>query len=115
LRCDIRRTYAGRDSLTERTEWLEKLILDDAPEHIITGPWKRLVYDAEGRIQRASYSLCLLERHQDALCRQDIWFENNERWGETRQKLLQGLKWHALRIPVCRALGHPANGNKDVQ
>src|SRR5690606_26255831 len=25
----------------------KKRILDDAPEHIITGPWKRLVYDAE--------------------------------------------------------------------
>lgn len=28
----------------------KKRLLDDAPEHIITGPWKRLVYDAEGRI-----------------------------------------------------------------
>jgi len=28
----------------------KKRILDDAPEHIITGPWKRLVYDAEVHI-----------------------------------------------------------------
>ncbi len=48
------------------------------------------VYDADGRIQRAGYSLCLLERLQDALRRRDIWLENSDRWGDPRQKLLQG-------------------------
>ena len=90
----------------------KKRILDDAPEHIISGPWKRLVYDAEGRIQRAGYSLCLLERLQDALRSRDIWLENSDRWGDPRQKLLQGEEWQAQRVPVCRALGHPTNGSK---
>ncbi|EKE6977701.1 Tn3 family transposase, partial [Escherichia coli] len=90
----------------------KKRILDDAPERIISGPWKRLVYDAEGRIQRAGYSLCLLERLQDALRRRDIWLENSDRWGDPRQKLLQGEEWQAQRVPVCRALGHPTNGSK---
>ncbi len=90
----------------------KKRILDDAPEHIISGPWKRLVYDAGGRIQRAGYSLCLLERLQDALRRRDIWLENSDRWGDPRQKLLQGEEWQAQRVPVCRALGHPTNGSK---
>lgn len=93
----------------------KKRILDDAPEHIITGPWKRLVYDAEGRIQRAGYSLCLLERLQDALRRRDIWLENSDRWGDPREKLLQGEEWQTQRIPVCRALGHPVDGRKGVQ
>ncbi len=90
----------------------KKRILDDAPENIISGPWKRLVYDADGRIQRAGYSLCLLERLQDALRRRDIWLENSDRWGDPRQKLLQGEEWQAQRVPVCRALGHPTNGSK---
>ncbi len=93
----------------------KKRLLVDAPEHIITGPWKRLVYDAEGRIQRAGYSLCLLERLQDALRRRDIWLENSDRWGDPREKLLQGEEWQAQRIPVCRALGHPTDGHKGVQ
>ncbi|HDL7024491.1 TPA: Tn3 family transposase, partial [Yersinia enterocolitica] len=93
----------------------KKRLLDDAPEHIITGPWKRQVYDAEGRIQRAGYSLCLLERLQDALRRRDIWLENSDRWGDPREKLLQGEEWQAQRIPVCRALGHPTDGHKGVQ
>ncbi|WP_410964389.1 hypothetical protein, partial [Salmonella sp. SAL4447] len=82
----------------------------DAPEHIITGPWKRLVYDTDGRIQRAGYSLCLLERLQDAMRRRDIWLENSDRWGDPRRKLLQGREWQAQRVAVCRALGHPTDG-----
>ncbi len=93
----------------------KKRLLDDAPEHIITGPWKRLVYDAEGRIQRAGYSLCLLERLQDALRRRDIWLKNSDRWGDLREKLLQGEEWQAQRVLVCLALGHPTDGHKGVQ
>lgn len=93
----------------------KKRILDDAPVHIITGTWKRLVYDQEGRIQRAGYSLCLLKRLQDALRRRDIWLENSDRWGNPRQKLLQGKEWQTQRLPVCRALGHPTDGHKGVQ
>ena len=74
-------TLAAIHYLTE-LNGSKKRILDDAPEHIITDPWKRLVYDAEGRIQRACYSLCLLERLQDALRRRDIWLENSDRWGK---------------------------------
>jgi hypothetical protein len=84
----------------------KKRILDNAPEHIITGPWKRLVYDAEGRIQRAGYSLCLLERLQDALRRRDIWLENSDRWGNPREKLLQGKNG--------RLSGSPFAGRWDI-
>lgn len=75
----------------------------------------RLVYDAEGPVQRAGYPLCLLERLQDALRRRDIWLENSDRWGDPREKLLQGEEWQTQRIPVCRTLGHPVDGRKVVQ
>lgn len=81
-----------------------KHILDDAPKNIITGPWKRLVFDEEGRVRRPGYSLCLLERFQDALRRRDIYLENSDRWGDPRSKLLQGTEWQAQRVSVCRAL-----------
>ncbi len=63
----------------------------------------------------SGYSLCLLERLQDALRRRDIWLENSDRWGNPREKLLQGEEWQAQRVPVCRALGHPTDGHKGVQ
>lgn len=94
---------------------VRKTPLENAPEQIITGPRKRLVYDSEGRIQRAGYSLCLLERLQDSLRRRDIWLENSDRWGDPRQKFLQGKEWQAQRIAVCRALGHPTDGGNAVK
>lgn len=111
---DGEHTLAAVHYLTE-LNGSKKRVLDDAPEHIITGPWKRLVYDTDGRIQRAGYSLCLLERLQDALRRRDIWLENSDRWGDPRRKLLQGREWQAQRVAVCRALGHPTDGRKAVQ
>ena len=57
--------HVVRHSLSDRTERLEKRILT-MRLNIILRPLKRLVADAEGRIQRAGYSLCLLERLQDA-------------------------------------------------
>jgi hypothetical protein len=58
---------------------------------------------------------CLLERLQDSLRRRDLWLENSDRWGDPRQKLLQGAEWQAQRIPVCRALGHPSDGTKAAE
>lgn len=90
-----------------RWERLKKSLLDDAPEHIITGLWKLRVYDAEGWIQRAGYSRCLLERLQDALRRRHIWLENSDRWGDPREKLLQDEERQAQRTPMCRGWDIP--------
>lgn len=107
---DGEHTLAAVHYLTE-LNGSKKRILDDASEHIITGSWKRLVYDTDGRIQCAGYSLCLLERLQDELRRRDIWLENSDRWGDPRQKLLQGREWQAQRV----ARGPPTDGRKAVQ
>jgi hypothetical protein len=74
-----------------------------------------LVFDEEGRVRRPGYSLCLLERFQDALRRRDIYLENSDRWGDPRSKLLQGTEWQAQRVSVCRALGHPVNAQQATE
>lgn len=84
-------------------------LLEDPPLDIITNPWKRLVFDKEGQVTRRGYTLCFLDKLQDALRRRDIYVENSDRWCDPRKKLLQGADWQANRIQVCRALGHPIN------
>nr|AKN36358.1 Mobile element protein [Vibrio tasmaniensis] len=112
---------AAGESTLESIHYLAELkktkrrFLDDAPEHIVKTSWKRLVYDGDGRIQRAGYSLCFLERLQDSLRRRDVWVTKSDRWGNPREKLLHGEAWQAQRVPVCRALGHPANGHEAMQ
>ena len=70
---------AAGESTLESIHYLAELkktkrrFLDDAPEDIVKTSWKRLVYDEDGRIQRAGYSLCFLERLQDSLRRRDVW------------------------------------------
>lgn len=93
--------YLTEDGI-KRTQYL-----DNPPLDIISGPWKRLVFDQEGRVTRRGYTLCLLDKLQDALRRRDIYVEQSDRWGDARSKLLQGTEWQANRVQVCRSLGHP--------
>jgi len=84
-----------------------KQILDEPPLDIITKPWKRLVFDSEGRITKRGYTLCFLDKLQDSLRRRDVYIEGSDRWGDPREKLLQGADWLANRTQICRSLGHP--------
>lgn len=86
-----------------------KQLLEHAPLDIVTNPWKRLVFDNEGRVSKRGYTLCFLDKLQDALRRRDVYVDNSDRWGDPRAKLLQGAAWQANRIQVCRSLGHPLN------
>lgn len=84
-----------------------KQLLDKAPLAIVSKPWKRLVFDPEGRVTKRGYTLCFLDKLQDSLRRRDVYVENSDRWGDPRAKLLQESAWRANRIQVCRSLGHP--------
>jgi len=91
-----------------------KQTLDNPPLEIITNPWKRLVFDKEGRVTRRGYTLCFLDKLQDSLRRRDVFIENSDRWGDPRSKLLQGADWQANRIQVCRSLGHPVKPDEAI-
>jgi TnpA family transposase len=91
-----------------------KQLLEDPPIDIIPTPWKRLVFDNEGRVSKRGYTLCFIDKLHDALRRRDIYVENSDRWGDPRAKLLQGREWQAKRIQVCRSLGHPINPQEAI-
>ncbi|VVP31306.1 Tn3 family transposase [Pseudomonas fluorescens] len=88
--------------------------LDNAPQEIVSNPWKRLVFDKEGQVTKPGFTLCVLDKLQDSLRRRDIYVENSDRWGDPRAKLLQGHEWQANRIQVCRSLGHPLNPKEAI-
>lgn len=100
--------YLGR-FLTSR-----KPVLEEAPLTIVSTPWKRLVFDKEGRVSKRGYTLCFLDKLQDGLRRRDVYVENSDRWGDPRAKLLQGQEWQANRIQICRSLGHPLNPGEAI-
>lgn len=91
-----------------------KQLLDEPPLEIVSNPWKRLVFDKEGKATKRGYTLCFLDKLQDSLRRRDVYVENSDRWGDPRAKLLQGQEWQTNRIPVCRSLGHPLNPREAI-
>jgi len=86
--------------------------MDGAPLETVPRAWRRLVDSEDPLDARRAYTLCTLERLQDALQRRDIFVSPSDRWGDPRAKLLQGAEWTAVRPHVCKTLGldaHPEN------
>ncbi len=92
-----------------------KQTLDDAPLEIISKPWRRLVYDQQGRVTIRGYTLCFLDKLQDSMRRRDVYVDNSDRWGDPRKKLLAGTEWQSNRIQVCRSLGHRVDGREAIE
>jgi hypothetical protein len=76
-----------------------------APREVITRPWRRYVINRERQVDRSAYTLCVIERLQEALRRHDVFVSPRDRWGDPRAKLLQGEAWESTRAQVCRTLG----------
>lgn len=96
-------------------EGKNQLNLKKAPLGIVTKPWKRLIVNKEGLVNKRGYTLCILEQIQDKLKRRDIYVEPSNRWGDPRKKLLQGSEWEAKKNQVCRSLGHSLKADETIQ
>lgn len=83
-----------------------KQILKNPPIDFVTTAWKKQICDDNNEITKQAYTLCVLQQLQDSLRRRDIYVQQSECWGDTREKLLQGAVWQANRIQVSRTLGH---------
>jgi TnpA family transposase len=86
--------------------------LSEAPLDIVNRPWRRLVLSNHGGIDRAAYTLCVLERLQDSLRRRDLFVTDSDRWSDPRTKLLHGDQWRAKRGQICRSLKRPLDSER---
>lgn len=100
--------YLARATLTS------KQFFDSPPIEIVNKPWKRIVFDNEKRVTKRGYTLCFLEKLQDALRRRDVYMQNSERWGDPRAKLLCGEDWKMNRAQVYRSLGYPTKPHEAI-
>ena len=83
-----------------------KLTVQNTPIKIISSAWRRLVVAKDGAIDLPAYTLCVIEKFQESLCRRDIFAPASNRWGDTRTKLLTKSSWEKKRGVFCRSLGH---------
>ena len=113
-------TQAGKP-LLEAWQFLQNLEeqrkpdLSKAPLDVVPPAWKRLVIGKDKHIDRAAYTLCVLQQFQDRLRRRDIYVARSERWGDPRAKLLQGAAWEAVRPQVCRTLQRETDAQSEIQ
>lgn len=91
-----------------------KQILKNPPVDFVTTAWKKQIYDDNNEITKQAYTLCVLQQLQDSLRRRDIYVQQSECWGDTRENLLQGAVWQANRIQVSRTLGHSLVAGEDI-
>lgn len=88
--------------------------MSTAPLELVPPAWKRLVVGKDKQMDRAAYTLCVLQQLQERLRRRDIYAARSERWGDPRAKLLQGAAWESVRTQVCRTLQREANGEVEL-
>ncbi|MDV6278178.1 hypothetical protein R3Q06_32440 [Rhodococcus erythropolis] len=100
------------DLLTTKSKlpatWLDARKVD---HDLITGGWSRLVY-REGRppetVDRAAYTLCVLEQFHRHLKHRNIFAVTSLRWRDPRAQLLPGVVWEQARDAGMNALDLPA-------
>jgi len=89
--------------------------MSQAPQAMLTPPWKRVVIGPEGQVDRRLYTFCVLERLQDGLRRRDLFVPVSRRWGDPHARLLQGPAWEKVRSRVCRTLGRSPTAAPELE
>ena len=113
-------TQAGKP-LLEALQFLRDLEeqrkpdMSKAPLDVVSPAWKRVVIGKDKQVDRAAYTLCVLQQLQERLRRRDIYVAQSERWGDPRAKLLQGAAWETVRPQVCRTLQRETDAESELQ
>ncbi len=87
--------------------WLDAREVD---HDLVGGGWSRLVYPdgrPEETVDRAAYTLCVLEQFHRHLKHRNIFAEHSSKWRDPRTHLLSGMVWEAARERGMNALGLP--------
>ncbi|MHA0044111.1 Tn3 family transposase [Deinococcus sp. PEB2-63] len=87
----------------------------EAPRAFVPRAWERRVFPAKGEVNRQAYTLCVLDRLQQALKRREVFAPRSERYGDPRAELLQGPSWEAARDDVSRALGRSLDPQAELE
>jgi TnpA family transposase len=89
------------------SEGRRKLTPEVLPTRFVPRPWQGLVEPESGRVDRAAYTMCVLEELRDGLRRRDVYVTPSERFADARSSLLCDAAWDASREDTCRALSLP--------
>lgn len=90
-----------------RADWSE------VPMETVPRSWRQVVVGADGEVDRAAYTMCVLKRLVDALRRRDVFVVGADRWGDPRGKLIPESEWSETRGQVLGILGRDADWQRE--
>ena len=88
---------------------------DDAPLDFVSHQWQSRVVQADGRINRRWYELCVLSGLRDALRSGQIWIEYSKRYTNLETYLIPKKRWFDLRDDFCELVNTPKDGKRRLR
>jgi hypothetical protein len=84
------------------------LLPREVDAELVPAMWKRAVFSnaklPQGAVDRDAYVVCVLEQLHRALNRRDVFAVPSNRWADPRARLLDGVRWEAMRADVLAGL-----------
>lgn len=106
------------DALLEAVALLRRLdaegrrkVPENTPMLFVPPKWDDYVIDAEGKIARRYYELCVLWELRSALRAGNVWLEGSRRYANPESYLIPLKQWPTLRPEVCQLLQVPIKGS----
>ncbi|GGJ59921.1 hypothetical protein GCM10008938_52550 [Deinococcus roseus] len=87
-----------------RLEGRKKVDLREVPTDLLDRHWKSKLKNEDGTLNRAAYTLGVLEHLWEALSRREVFVENSLRYTDPTAKLLSPASWEKQRLEVCQSL-----------
>jgi len=92
----------------QRIEGRRRIEVGEVPLQLVRGPWLELVLTSDGLLDRAAYTMCVLDQLRRALRRRDVFVPASSRYTDPRAQLISGPAWLAARDGVCASLNLPS-------
>ncbi|GGJ58600.1 Tn3 family transposase [Deinococcus roseus] len=87
-----------------RLEGRKKVDLREVPTDLLDRQWKSKLKNEDGTLNRAAYTLGVLEHLWESLSKREIFVETSVRYTDPTAKLLSPADWEKQRIEVCQSL-----------
>lgn len=88
----------------------KRSVPEDAPLEFVPAKWAPHVINADGKIERRHWELCLLWELRGALRSGDVWVEGARRYADPQSFLIPKERWPELKGEVSLQTGTPPEG-----
>ena len=110
------------EPLLQGIELLRKLdaegkrkVPETAPVGFVSDKWQPYVTDADGKLTRRYYELCVLWELRDALRAGNVWVTNSRRYANPDTYLIPRAEWAEVRAETCRIMQVSVDGETRLQ